>query len=41
MSKLFDRSLVDDLIEVDFELAYTRALDLARREGCWPGPAPG
>jgi cysteine synthase len=41
VSKLFDRSLVDELIEVDFELAYTRALDLARREGLLAGPSSG
>jgi cysteine synthase len=39
VSKLFDRSLVDELIEVDFELAYTGALDLARREGLLAGPS--
>ena len=41
VSKLFDRSLVDELIEVDYELAYTRALDLARREGLFAGPSSG
>jgi cysteine synthase B len=41
VSKLFDRSLVDDLIEVEFELAYTRARDLARREGLFAGPSSG
>jgi S-sulfo-L-cysteine synthase (O-acetyl-L-serine-dependent) len=41
VSKLFDRSLVDELIEVDYELAYTRALDLARREGLMAGPSSG
>jgi cysteine synthase B len=41
VSKLFDRSLVDELIEVDFELAYTRAVDLARREGLLAGPSSG
>jgi cysteine synthase A/cysteine synthase B len=41
VSKLFDRSLVDEMIEVDFELAYTRALDLARREGLLAGPSSG
>jgi cysteine synthase len=41
VSTLFDRTLVDDLIEVDFEIAYTRALDLARREGLLAGPSAG
>jgi cysteine synthase B len=41
VSKLFDRSLVDELIEVDYELAYTRALELARGEGLLAGPSSG
>ena len=41
VSKLFDRTLVDELIEVDYELAYTRAIDLARREGLLAGPSSG
>jgi cysteine synthase B len=41
VSHLFDRSLVDELLEVDFELAYTRALDLARQEGLLAGPSSG
>jgi cysteine synthase B len=41
VSKLFERSLIDDLLEVDFELAYSRALDLARREGLLAGPSSG
>ncbi len=41
VSRLFDRSLIDELLEIDFELAYTRALDLARREGLLAGPSSG
>jgi cysteine synthase len=41
VSKLFDRSLIDELLEVDCELAYSRALDLARREGLLAGPSSG
>jgi cysteine synthase len=41
VSKLFDRSMLDELIEVDYRLAYTRALDLARREGLLAGPSSG
>ena len=41
VSKLFDRSLIDELLEVDFELAYTRARDLAREEGLLAGPSSG
>ncbi|HZN55809.1 MAG TPA: cysteine synthase family protein [Candidatus Polarisedimenticolaceae bacterium] len=41
VSKLFDPSLIDEILEIDFELAYTRALDLARREGLMAGPSSG
>src|SRR5439155_9930561 len=41
VSRLFDRSLIDELLEIDFELAYTRALDLARKEGLLAGPSSG
>jgi len=41
VSKLFDSSVVDDILEIDFELAYTRARDLARREGLMAGPSSG
>jgi cysteine synthase B len=39
--KLFDSSLVDDIIEVDFRLAYTRALELCQNEGLLAGPSSG
>ncbi len=41
VSKLFDASLVDDILEVDFQLAYTRALDLCQDEGLVAGPSSG
>lgn len=41
VSKLFDSSLVDDLLEVEFELAYTRALELCQTEGLLAGPCAG
>jgi cysteine synthase len=41
VSKLFDRSLIDDILEVDFNLAYTRALDLCQNEGLLAGPSSG
>jgi len=41
VSKLFDSSVVDDILEIDFELAYPRALDLARHEGLLAGPSSG
>ncbi len=41
VSKLFDPSLVDEILEIDHELAYTRALELARTEGLLAGPSSG
>jgi len=41
VSKLFDRSLIDEILEIDFELSYTRALDLLRKEGLRAGPSSG
>jgi cysteine synthase len=41
ISKLFDPSLIDEIIEIDFRLAYSRALDLARTEGLLAGPSSG
>jgi cysteine synthase B len=41
VSKLFDSSLVDDIIEVDFQLAYRRALELCQNEGLLAGPSSG
>src|ERR1043165_3238359 len=41
VSKLFDSSLVDDILEIDFRLAYTRALDLCQNEGLLAGPSSG
>ena len=40
-SKLFDRCLINEIIEVDFKLAYSRALDLCRSEGLMAGPSSG
>ena len=40
-TNLFDESIVDEIIEVDGELAYTRAVDLARSEGLLAGPSAG
>ncbi len=41
VSKLFDSSLIDDILEVDFRLAYTRAMELCQREGLLAGPSSG
>lgn len=40
-TKLFDPSLIDEILEIDFRLAYERALDLCRREGLLAGPSSG
>lgn len=40
-TELFDASLIDEIIEVDFRLAYERALDLARQEALLAGPSSG
>jgi len=39
--KLFDPSLIDEILEVDHTFAYTRALDLVREEGLPAGPCSG
>lgn len=41
VSKLFDSSLVDDIIEVEFRLAYSRALEICQTEGLLAGPSSG
>src|SRR6266498_256089 len=41
VSKLFDSSLVDDIVEVEFQTAYTRALELCQSEGLMAGPSSG
>jgi cysteine synthase B len=41
VSKLFDPSLIDEILEIDFELAYTRALELCQTEGLLAGPSSG
>lgn len=41
VSKLFDPSLVDEILEIDFNLAYTRALELCQNEGLIAGPSSG
>ncbi len=41
VSKLFDPSLIDEILEIDYEYAYTRALDLCRTEGLLAGPSSG
>lgn len=41
VSKLFDPSLIDEILEIDYPLAYARSLDLARTEGLLAGPSAG
>lgn len=38
---LFDESLVDEIVEVDHDLAFERAIELVRREGLRAGPSCG
>jgi cysteine synthase B len=40
-SKLFDASLIDEILEIDYELAYTRALEFFQTEGLRAGPSSG
>jgi cysteine synthase len=41
VSKLFDPELIDEILEIDYELAYSRAVELARTEGLLAGPSAG
>ncbi len=41
VSKLFDPALIDDILEIDYELAYRRALELFQTEGLRAGPSSG
>lgn len=41
VTELFDASLFDEIVEVEFHLAYARALDLARQEALLAGPSSG
>ena len=41
VSKLFDERQADEIIEIDHELAYERALELMRTEGLLAGPSSG
>lgn len=41
VSQLYDPKLVDEILEIDFELAYTVAAELARHEGLRAGPSSG
>ncbi len=40
-TNLYDENLIDDLLEVDYELAYSAAHELFRTEGLRAGPSAG
>lgn len=41
VSRLFDAALIDEIVEIDYRLAYPRAAELFRREGLRAGPSSG
>ena len=41
VSRLYDPSCVDEVLEIDYELAYSTAAELARHEGLRAGPSSG
>jgi len=41
VSALYDPSLIDEIVEIPFEVAYARVLDLCRQEGLLAGPSSG
>jgi cysteine synthase len=41
VTKLFNPSLIDEVLEVPFEKAYTSAVGLCQREGLFAGPSSG
>ncbi len=41
VTKLFNPSLIDEVLEVPFERAYTSAVGLCQREGLFAGPSSG
>lgn len=41
VTKLFDEKRIDEILEIPFELAYSRALELCRTEGLFAGPSSG
>lgn len=41
VSKLYDPSLIDEILEIDHQLAYVRAVELCRQEGLLAGPSSG
>lgn len=41
VSHLFDSSLIDEILEIDYEVAYKRALELCQNEGLLASPCCG
>ncbi len=41
VTKLFDPDLIDEILEIDFELAYVRAVELLQKDGLRAGPSSG
>jgi cysteine synthase len=41
VTKLYDESLIDVVLEIDYEKAYSAAMELAQREGLFAGPSSG
>ena len=41
VSKLFDPSLINQILEIDYESAYVRAMELCQKEGLLAAPAAG
>jgi cysteine synthase len=41
VAKLFDPSLIDEILEIEYQQAYTRALELCQTEGLFAGPSSG
>ncbi len=41
VSKLYDPSLIDEVLEIDYPLAYAQAMALVRSEGLLAGPSSG
>ncbi|MHC4427507.1 MAG: PLP-dependent cysteine synthase family protein [Planctomycetota bacterium] len=41
VTKLYEPSLIDEILEIDYELAYSRAAELCRTEGLLAGPSSG
>lgn len=41
VTRLFDESLIDEVLEINFERAYSTALELCQNEGLLAGPSSG